>query len=147
MQINALREAFSADVTRPFELKSNFPQGSPPAVRSSQSPHFPADSPYGSLADTPNAATMQHPSDSVSGQVSSSAYVQAIIHPITPPISIADSDPKTDSPLGQSLVNIPGGNLMTSQPRLSPSSAGVVAEQQAWNPTKIFEYVEDVPLF
>lgn len=38
VQINALREAFTADMSKPFELKANFPSGSPLPVPQSSPP-------------------------------------------------------------------------------------------------------------
>lgn len=143
-QIDALREAFSADTSKPFELKQTFPYGSPPAQRSSQSPNLPTTSSFGGVMPETTGA-LQPTADAAPGQAnsSSSTYFQAMPLPLTPPISIADTEPKADTPLGQSLVGLSSGaTMLPGQQGLgAPTSAGVAAEQQAWNPTRIFEYV------
>ncbi|KAF2096590.1 hypothetical protein NA57DRAFT_42152 [Rhizodiscina lignyota] len=147
-QINALREAFSADTSKPFALKPSFPHGSPPAHRASQSPPFPADAsaPYGSHAAVSGAAH-DVPLDSAPGQVPPASVSYPSSHPITPPISTTDSEPKTDSPVGQqSLVSMgattagaTGQLIGATGPRVPTSVAP--QEQAQWNPTRIFEYV------
>lgn len=147
-QINALREAFSADTSKPFALKPSFPHGSPPAPRASQSPPFPADHSYTSHPSVASAVSGDAvPLDAAAPgqvQIPSAPPVQSfpITHPITPPISTTDSEPKTDSPVGQSLVSIPAGATGQLIGGRAPTSAGAAPQEQAqWNPTKIFEYV------
>lgn len=147
-QINALREAFSADTSKPFALKPSFPHGSPPAHRASQSPPFPADhsAPYGSHAAVSGAAH-DVPLDSAPGQVPAASVSFPITHPITPPISATDSEPKTDSPVGQSLgslgatsAGVTGQMIGAAGSRVPTGASAVPQEQAQWNPTKIFEY-------
>lgn len=148
-QINSLREAFSADLSKPFELKRTFPHGSPPAHRPSQSPPFHPASTYGPVASAvPQAHDGSVSVDPASGQMSSSlsnpCHAFAMPQPLTPPISTTDSEPKTDSPIGQSLVSMQAGQMMASRGPTSQNMAPPgTAEQQAptWNPTRLFEYV------
>lgn len=119
-QVNNLRQAFSADVTKPFELKPSFPFGSP------QVP--PQASPMSNDGSFRSRLPSQHSPLDQPGQA---AY---LTHPITPPISASDHDSKTDSPVAQSLV------MMAAGQRPSQPSAGVqMQEPVQWNPQRIFE--------
>ncbi|KAF1808719.1 hypothetical protein P152DRAFT_212646 [Eremomyces bilateralis CBS 781.70] len=118
-QINGLREAFSADVTKPFELKASFPFSSP-TLRSEASP-----------IGTDN--TYQH---QLSGQdlpsIDPPGQVTYHTHPITPPISATGSDTRADSPVVQSLM------LMAQGQGPPQSSTGMPAVEH-WNPSRIFD--------
>lgn len=116
-QINALRLAFSADTSKPFELKASFPLGSP-SSQNHPSPlsvedHYQA--PRGSSVLDQSGQQLQYP-----GQ------------PITPPISAHDVDSKTDSPIGQSLgmMGQPGQGLSASHLQIQ--------EPVQWDPRRIF---------
>ena len=116
-QINSLREAFSADTSKSFDLKPNFPYGSP-ASQAGVSP----------LGE---AAFLAKPSQDMS--LDSNSHVgYSIIHPITPPISATDDEVKTNSPVVQSM-----GMLSSSRPMLQSQEP----MQQSWNPSRLFEYV------
>ncbi|KAF2836339.1 hypothetical protein M501DRAFT_940292 [Patellaria atrata CBS 101060] len=119
-QVNALREAFSVDLSKPFELKPSFPYGSPGAPNH-PSPPLSNDGTYrgrGSGQDL----SLEQP-----GQVTYHA------HPITPPISATDTDSKADSPAVQSLA-------MMSTGQRQPSSSSIQLQEPAqWNPTRIFD--------
>jgi hypothetical protein len=119
-QINALREAFSVDINRPFELKPSFPFGSPPPQHNA-SPL--ADGAYHSRSSGQGVSL-----DPI-GQVNYN-----VAHPITPPISTTDEVPKTDSPVVQSLAMM-APQVQTPQPMVQ----GQEAIHGQWNPTKIFE--------
>lgn len=107
-QISNLRQAFSADVNRAFELRANFPYGSP-----SESYH-PTPPPF----DSYNPSAYQA---SASGQQ----------NPITPPASAQDM--KTDSsPQTYGLVQT-HPHISNS---LRAMNAPVVDEHN-WNPTRI----------
>jgi hypothetical protein len=120
-QVNTLRQAFSADVSKPFELKSSFPFGSPqvPAQASPMSHE-------GTFRS--RLPSQQSPLDQP-GQVNYHA------HPITPPISATDHhDSKTDSPVAQSLVMMAAGH------RAPQTSASMPMQDSAqWNPQRIFD--------
>lgn len=119
-QINALRTAFSADTSKPFELKPSFPFGSPQAQSSS--------SPLSNDDQYRSHGPGQSPSMEQPGQVNYNT------HPITPPISAHDTDPKADSPVVQSLV------MMAAGQRQPPSQTSIqVQEPVQWNPKGIFE--------
>ena len=121
-QISALREAFSADTNKPFELKPTFPFGSP--VAGSNISPISGDGQYHPRRPT------QDPSMEHSGQVHYN------VHPITPPTSTTGSEPKADSPVGQSMVMMAAGQRQPAP----PTSAGVQSQEHVqWNPTKIFE--------
>lgn len=118
-QVNNLRQAFSADVTKPFELKPTFPFGSP-QVATQASPLSNDGSYRTRLPSQPSP--VDHP-----GQVNYHA------HPITPPISASGHESKADSPVAQSLV------MMASGQRASQPSNMQMQESVQWNPQRIFE--------
>ncbi|KAL5412073.1 hypothetical protein PMIN04_010030 [Paraphaeosphaeria minitans] len=119
-QVNNLRQAFSADVTKPFELKPTFPFGSP-QVHSQSSPS----SNPGSFR--PRLPSQQSPLDQP-GQVNYHA------HPISPPISASDHDTTADSPVAQSLVMMASG-----QRAPQPTTGMQMQEAVPWNPQRIFD--------
>jgi len=119
-QVNSLRQAFSADVSKPFELKPTFPYGSPQTVPQSSPPSH-----QGSY----RTRQPSHPSPlEQPGQVNYHA------HPITPPISASGHESKADSPVAQSLV------MMASGQRAPQPTSGIqIPESVQWNPQRIFE--------
>ncbi|TID16424.1 hypothetical protein E6O75_ATG11542 [Venturia nashicola] len=116
-QINALREAFSVNTSRPFELKPSFPFGSPTQTQHQTSP----------LADGAYISGPQGHGVSLSpaGQVT-------YMTPISPPISTTDEVPKADSPVGQSLV------MMATQGQHPTAAVSNQDFNHQWNPAKIF---------
>ena len=125
-QIEALREAFSADVRKPFVLKPSFPYGSPGTSVNQSPPRV--NNQYR------QPGTHGAPQQNLPQQVSS--YTS---HPISPPISAGGvTDTKSDSPAVQSLVMMATGQRGAPQ----PMTAGGMTDPSAWNPSKIFEYVQ-----
>ncbi|KKO97489.1 hypothetical protein THAR02_10410 [Trichoderma harzianum] len=118
-QIDAVREAFSADVRKPFVLKPSFPYGSPHPSHSASPPGY---------RGMQRAGSMEQALDSSGNQT-----VSYISHPISPPISTGGLDSKSDSPSAQSLVMMP----QAVGPGIAPNMA--LPEQPAWNPARIFE--------
>ena len=113
--IDALRDAFSADTSQPFQLRANFPYGSPVAsLRGSE----PVDSKY-------------HPPLSRETSREHAAPVHYSTHPLTPPISAGLEDVK-EQPMGASTMEImTNGEL---------SMGGDVGDDRSgWDPTRIFE--------
>lgn len=126
-QIDAVREAFSADVRKPFVLKPSFPYGSP---HSSDHP-----SPPGGAHRYQQAMDGMHPS----GQHLGTPHAQPVSYPsqpISPPVSAGPGDSKGGSPPTQSLVVLPpdGQAPDMRQDLAIPNS------QPSWNPARIFEY-------
>jgi hypothetical protein len=112
-QIDSVREAFSADVRKPFVLKPSFPYGSP---HSATHP-----SPPGRQLDS------QMPHSQVSYTTS---------HPLTP-VSVGPLDTKCDSPpVLQSLTTMASvhGSQASNVAQTLPLS-----EAPSWNPSRIFE--------
>jgi hypothetical protein len=126
-QIQSLREAFSADTSKPFELKRGFPYGSP-GHRLEPSP--PLDLNFGdSLHSNP----------------------QITFHatPITPPISAGHEDKETYNIMGvpRSQPSIPSGNALGDEniqwnpkgifeyvlPRSIPRSVMLTPPPSQWN--------------
>jgi hypothetical protein len=119
-QVNNLRQAFTADITKPFELKPSFPYGSPQVHTQSSPPSV-----SGSYR---NRLGSQQSPLAQPGQVNYHA------HPITPPISTSEHDTKADSPVAQSLV------MMASGQRAPQPAPGMqIQEPVQWNPQRIFE--------
>ncbi|KAJ5147706.1 uncharacterized protein N7443_000706 [Penicillium atrosanguineum] len=114
-QIDSLKLAFSADTSRPFELKPSFPYGSPSEP---YQPSPPMDAHY-------------HPHlNQVSSNVQSRVGFNT--HPITPPISAGAEDSKSDtSSQLQSLGMVPH-----QAPTTHPLDAPLV-DENSWDPTRI----------
>ncbi|KAH8596590.1 hypothetical protein B0O99DRAFT_509596 [Bisporella sp. PMI_857] len=127
-QIDALREAFSADTRKPFVLKPSFPYGSPAPAQNTTPPRHLA----------PYRQPSSHPSGGQPNLEHSHAQpnVSYTNHPISPPISAGSVDTKSDSPTVQSLVMMPPGQR-GPQP---PMPSGVpMADPSGWNPAVIFD--------
>jgi hypothetical protein len=124
-QINALRDAFSADTRKPFVLKPSFPYGSPhPSTHSSP--------PRGSEPFRPNI----HRTGSIDQHLDThgAQQVSYASHPITPPISAGPMDSKSDSPAVQSLVMMSQGSQAPGMPQSMS-----MTDQPGWNPSRLFE--------
>jgi hypothetical protein len=119
-QINGLRDAFSADTSRAFELKPSFPFGSP------NSQNIPSPLTDGAYNPQPvNHGISLEPASQIN---------YTIVQPITPPVSTTDECPKADSPVVQSLA------MMAPQEHTpQPSVHHQEGYQGHWNPSKIFE--------
>ena len=119
-QIDALREAFSADTSKPFELKSSFPYGSP-----STNLHL----------TPPQDANYQHLQ--FSRQTSHEQTAQAHFHSpmMTPPVTVDLDEQDTHIPPA------PLSMMTNEQPEsLSMPTNSTETDEAAWNPTRIFEY-------
>ena len=123
-RIDAFKEAFSADSSRPFELKRTFPYGSPSSTGTFQ----PSPSPDGRMGRPTMMA--QHESHGQTAQLSYN------VQPMTPPVS-AGFDTSKD-PLSMSMMS----SGQQQQLPIQTSSMGV-----EWNPAPIFKYVSVVVLY
>jgi len=126
-QVDSVREAFSADIRKPFVLKPSFPYGSP---HSNTHPSPPGASYRSGLS---RANTMDQPQIDTSVQHSHVSYTS---HPISPPVSAGPLDSKGDSPDVQSLAMMAAGH--GTQPSASAQTIAL-ADAPAWNPSRIFE--------
>ena len=117
-QIQSLREAFSADINKPFALKPSFPFGSP---ISRLAPSPPSDTHYSDIQLVPRGS--QEPP----------SHIRFHSNPITPPISAGHEDSK-DALASSSL------SMMTSEQRSQTLPSHLGEENLAWNPTRLFEY-------
>ncbi len=120
-QIDALREAFSADISRPFELKPNFPYGSP-------SPDLQSRPPF----------DLSYHHDALSRQASHEQIAQEQYRPrpLTPPMS-GQHELDQDRPLADaSLPMIPNGE----QQPMPLCSDSIETDPAGWNPSRIIEY-------
>ncbi|KAL4802862.1 hypothetical protein BDV18DRAFT_145687 [Aspergillus unguis] len=109
-QIDSLRLAFSANISRPFELKPTFPYGSP------SEPYQPS----------PTLETQYHPQPS---QISS-LQERAGFHPypITPPISAGTEESKAGTP----QIHPPG--MLSTHPVHAETP---LVDENSWDPTRI----------
>lgn len=114
-QIDALREAFSADTSRPFELRSTFPYGSPGGTLG---PSPPVDVKYQSLSRQTSHEMPYH------------------AQPMTPPVSAGLEDHR-DRQIG----NSPQSTILVNgqQQSLPMTSTSMSHDQMNWNPKGIFE--------
>lgn len=123
-QIDALREAFSADLRKPFVLKPSFPYGSPAAPLNRSPPLGSTHFQQNSIEQNLGQQRIQQP------------HVSYTSHPLTPPISVGGLDTKSDSPGVQSLAMMANGQRANQQPMVSGAS---MTDPPAWNPARIFE--------
>jgi hypothetical protein len=127
-QIDALREAFSADKDKPFELKMSFPYGTPSDSYQSSppmEPHYPR-------APMPDHEHYDQPR--------SQSYP---LQTMTPPVSAISRDSGFDSPFPQQNRGIgptpsnPSHSMTNYAQAYTQQSLPAVDEAQ-WNPTPIF---------
>lgn len=127
-QIDALREAFSANTSKPFELRASFPYGSPGSSLMLQ-PSPPMEMPY------------QH--ESLSQQSSREQSAQThYSQPITPPISADTYDPlDAKQPIAMMIMNPAAQHQQQQQQHHQGLPNGISSAEDlgGWNPTRIFE--------
>ena len=122
-QIHSLRQAFSADINKPFELKPSFPFGSP-VSRLAPSP--PADP----LSEDRNLTPHQAPDQQQHFQ-----HHQFHAAPMTPPLSNVPEESKDGGPLSARALAMMQGR------QGSPHGSQMGGDDgMAWNPTRLFEY-------
>ncbi|KAH0544197.1 hypothetical protein FGG08_001642 [Glutinoglossum americanum] len=114
-QIDALREAFSADTSKPFTLRSSFPHPS-----------------LGLHIPNANHAQFQlqvprTPQENISHPTFST-------HPPSPPTSASDIDPKGDSPAVPQSVMLAAGHQQPLVGTVLP-----LLDAYMWNPSRIFD--------
>ncbi|MCJ1396171.1 hypothetical protein MMC18_009060 [Xylographa bjoerkii] len=123
-QIESLREAFSRNVNKAFELKPTFPYGSP---KSRLQPSPPVDHPYHDQSLRSQISIEQTP------------HLQRFNSaPMTPPVSAGHDESKDGSMAAASLTMLATGQRQHQNSL--PSSHSLTDENLAWNPTRIFEY-------
>ena len=130
-QIESLREAFSKDINKPFELKPSFPYGSP---TSRLQPSPPLESRY---SDQNLRSQTTHETQP--------PHLQYHSMPITPPISTGHNDDIKDGSIAApSLTMMATGQRQQQQQQqqqqMQLPSSHLVDENLTWNPTRIFEY-------
>ena len=149
-QINGLRQAFSADTSKPFELKSSFPLGtpsegfqpSPPSATQSQ-PQIPVQSQQAQYQQ--QQATHQQPHQQqlmIPHTQSFNAHqlnqMQHGSYLATPPVSAISGDSKPHSPSFQQSYD-PNQQQFNQIPSSNYFQHPSIAEQAQWNPTPIID--------
>ncbi len=127
MQVNQLREAFSADINRPFELKRGFPFESPSPRAGGLQPSPPLD------------IDIQHPMLARNESLGHQAQVSYHTAPMTPPISstgLSFEDSKDGLVTSSSMPM-----MAISQQQSMPMQTTPMSISQEWNPTPIIAYV------
>lgn len=127
-QIDALREAFSADTNKPFVLKPCFPYGTP------------SDSYHPSPPMEPQYHRLQMSDQEQYNQQRSQSYP---LQTMTPPISAVSRESGFDSPLPQQNRGVapPSNNAGHSTANYSqtyPQHSVPTVDEAQWNPTPIF---------
>lgn len=128
-QVDAVREAFSADIRKPFVLKPSFPYGSPHVSEQSGSP--PAQGEYKALSH--RTGTLGHGLDTQDMPANDPQVSYTSYHPLTPPVSAGPADANRASPPEQSIV------VMPNQVPQAPDMPAAMETPPAWNPQRIFE--------
>ncbi|RMZ90664.1 hypothetical protein DV736_g2111, partial [Chaetothyriales sp. CBS 134916] len=116
-QIDALREAFSANLSKPFELKATFPLGSPMS---------------GSQPSPPGLGPRQLQSSHLNQIQQTSSYLA------TPPTSAVSGDSKPHSPLFPQPYNMAHANY-NQIPTPNYFQQTNMPEPGQWNPTPIID--------
>ena len=116
-QVDALREAFSEDINKPFVLKASLPYNSPPMAATQTSPMH----------------NMQFRNGSICQPIDNSQSINYSAHPLSPPMSAGLVPPKRDSTA--SILTMTSGQT----PQAHTSSVLPTAEHFQWNPSRIFE--------
>lgn len=127
MQVNQLREAFSADINRPFELKRGFPFESPSPSAGGLQPSPPLD------MNIQQPILSRHESH---GHQSQMSYHTA---PMTPPISstgLSFEDSKDGAFMPGSMPMMASSQQHSMPMQTTPMNIG-----HEWNPTPIIAYV------
>lgn len=127
-QIEALRDAFSADPTKPFELKPSFPYGSPAPVHQS---------PPGRINNYSQSAVHRPSIDQQSLDGPHGQQMGYAGQPTPPMSSSSMGASKGDSEGVQSLVMMATGRGMPPQQPVSNTLPMV--DPATWNPSRIFE--------
>ncbi|KFY18305.1 hypothetical protein V491_04801 [Pseudogymnoascus sp. VKM F-3775] len=129
-QIDALREAFSADTRKPFDLKPSFPYGSPTSSNQSSPPTLQ----YNNSTLSPTSSVDHQPRQSLN-QHANQHHVTYTSPPEQSPVSTAGMGVKVDAnaPAVQGLVMMPGGHQQGMQTTMA------MADPSAWNPARIFD--------
>lgn len=131
-QIDSLREAFSADVRKPFVLKPSFPYGSPHSASHSTPPRSNASFSSGGG----RAGSLEHQLDPV--VVAHQPQLGYVTQPISPPISAGPVEAKSEPPpVGQHM-----GMVAPEQGVQGVGShaiaGGMPMADTAWDPARLF---------
>lgn len=133
-QIDALREAFSTDLSKPFVLKTTLPYNSPRPSHNSASPPLSSEShrPPPPLPPPSVPHEIHRPTTLMNRQLQMTGGYAG--QPVSPPMSNCPGE-KEDSPTLESLV------MMASQPAPTGimSTGMTMAGHSGWDPTRILK--------
>lgn len=132
-QIDALREAFSADTRKPFDLKPSFPYGSPTSSNQSSPPTLQYQQSTTTISPTSSVDQLPR-QQSMNQHAPPRSHITYTSAPEQSPVSAVGMGGKLDGNAGavQGLVMMAGGGMQTSIPMSMP-------DPSAWNPARIFE--------
>jgi hypothetical protein len=140
-QIDALREAFSADTRKPFDLKPSFPYGSP---SSNQSNSPPTQQYQQSTTLSPSSSIDMPPPQSLNQYANQQHHVNVTY--TSPPehspgsaVGMGSMDGNAQSVQGLVMIAEPQQQQQQQQQQGMPTMT--MADPSAWNPAKIFECV------
>ncbi|RMZ76124.1 hypothetical protein DV738_g5137, partial [Chaetothyriales sp. CBS 135597] len=141
-QIDALREAFSVDLNKPFELKPSFPYGSPmsgsqpsPPGPDTQQLQASLSSPYQQQPTSQPQMLMAQASQPFMGQHLNQIQ-QTNSYLATPPTSTISADSKPHSPLFPQQYSIAAASY-NQMPTSTYYQQSNMPEPAQWNPTPI----------
>ncbi|KAI9783459.1 MAG: hypothetical protein M1816_001383 [Peltula sp. TS41687] len=123
-QIDALREAFSADTSKPFVLKRSFPYSSP-SIEVQKS----------SLYNTPYPT--QPRSDPTMGGSQQQQQLDYLNHPISPPLSSGGLKPNGETSMG--MVEQSRESQQQQQHSIPTTTSMPMMDTMTWNPSRIFD--------
>jgi hypothetical protein len=128
-QIDALREAFSVDPGKPFVFKRSILLPKPSSLG-----HYPN-------ASTSSVHSASHSVSETSHAVSKQHLDYMGQHAISPPLSTSGLTSQSSSPSAQPSSLLGAGQAVQPHHAVAPP-APTATNMMAWNPSKIFEYVD-----
>ncbi|KFY43231.1 hypothetical protein V494_02060 [Pseudogymnoascus sp. VKM F-4513 (FW-928)] len=134
-QIDALREAFSADTSKPFDLKPSFPYGSPTSSNQSSPPTLQ----YQQSTISPTSSVDHLPHQSLNQHAAAAHHVGFTSAPEQSPVSAVGvgmgGKVEGNAQAVQGMVMMAGSGMAEPQ---GIQGGMTMADPSAWNPAKIF---------
>lgn len=145
-QVDAMREAFSADTRKPFVLKPSFPYGSPHLTSVTPPRSASSRTASGRQPGTDTRALGQRTQQLTPPRQQPQhhthqppQHVSHMSHPISPPMSAGPSDGTGDSSPAAQTAALMSGVPNSQAPRMTPQQSLPLADATTWNPSRLFE--------